>query len=131
MEKKAINPWKWQDHYGFNQAIEISGQQRTLICSGQTSVDAEGNPVHAGDMAAQIAQALDNLEAVLAKAGMTLKNVVRLNMFTTDMDACLGSFGVMVERLGGAGCKQATTLLGVNKLFDASIMVELEATAVA
>jgi enamine deaminase RidA (YjgF/YER057c/UK114 family) len=131
LETKAVNPWTWQDHYGFNQAIEISGQQRTLICSGQTSVDAEGNPVHAGDMAAQIAQALDNLEAVLAQAGMTLKNVVRLNVFTTDMDACLGSFGVMAERLGGAGCKQATTLLGVNKLFDASIMVELEATAVA
>ena len=131
MEKKAVNPWTWQDHYGFNQAIEISGQQRTLICSGQTSVDSEGNPVHAGDMAAQIAQALDNLEAVLTKAGMTLKNVVRLNVYTTDMDACLASFGVMAERLGGAGCKQATTLLGVNKLFDPSIMVELEATAAA
>jgi enamine deaminase RidA (YjgF/YER057c/UK114 family) len=131
VEQRPVNPWTWQDHYGFNQAIEVSGQQRTLICSGQTSVDAEGNPVHAGDMAAQIAQALDNVEAVLAKAGMTLKNVVRLNMYTTDMDACLGSFGVMAERLGAAGCMQATTLLGVNKLFDPSILVELEATAVA
>ncbi|HEV8573410.1 MAG TPA: RidA family protein [Dehalococcoidia bacterium] len=131
MERRAINPWTWQDHYGFNQAIEVSGHQRTLICSGQTSVDAEGNPVHAGDIAAQIAQALDNLEAVLTKAGMTLQNVVRLNMYTTDMDACLGSFGVMAERLGAAGCQQATTLLGVNKLFAPSIMVELEAIAVA
>jgi enamine deaminase RidA (YjgF/YER057c/UK114 family) len=131
LERRAINPWTWQDHYGFNQAIEVSGHQRTLICSGQTSVDAEGNPVHAGDIAAQIAQALDNLEAVLTKAGMTLQNVVRLNMYTTDMDACLGSFGVMAERLGAAGCQQATTLLGVNKLFAPSIMVELEAIAVA
>lgn len=131
MQTKPVNPWSWQDHYGFNQAIEVSGQQRTLICSGQTSVDEEGNPVHAGDMAAQIAKAMDNVEAVLAKAGMTLANVVRLNMYTTDMDACLASFGVMAGRLGAAGCKQATTLLGVNKLFDPAIMIELEATAVA
>jgi enamine deaminase RidA (YjgF/YER057c/UK114 family) len=128
---KAVNPWSWQDHYGFNQAIEVTGQQRTLICSGQTSVDADGTPVHAGDMAAQIAQALDNVEAVLAKGDMTLKNVVRLNAYTTDMDACLASFGVMAERLGAAGCKQATTLLGVAKLFSPDIMIELEATAVA
>jgi enamine deaminase RidA (YjgF/YER057c/UK114 family) len=131
MEQRPVNPWTWQDHYGFNQAIEVSAQQRTLICSGQTSVDGDGNPVHDGDMAAQITQALDNLEAVLAKAEMTLKNVVRLNIYTTDMDACLGGFGVIAERLANAGCKQATTLLGVNKLFAPSIMVELEATAVA
>lgn len=131
METRAINPWTWQDHYGFNQAIEISGQQRLLICSGQTSVDENGAPVNAGDMAAQVTQALDNLEAVLTKAGMTLQNVVRLNVYTTDVDAILGAFGAIPERLGAAGSKQATTLLGVAKLFHPDIMVELEATAVA
>ena len=36
MERRIINPWKWQDNLGFVQANEISGVQRQLICSGQT-----------------------------------------------------------------------------------------------
>ena len=36
MERRIINPWKWQDNFGFVQANEISGVQRQLICSGQT-----------------------------------------------------------------------------------------------
>jgi enamine deaminase RidA (YjgF/YER057c/UK114 family) len=131
LQTRAVNPWKWQDNFGFSQAIELSGQQRMLVCSGQTSVDANGAPVHAGDIAAQIGQALDNLEAVLAEAGMTLKNVVRLNVYTTVVDAILGAFGAIPQRLAAAGCTQATTLLGVNRLFHPDIMVEIEATAAA
>ena len=67
MEKRAINPWTWQDNFGFVQGNEITGAQRVLRCSGQTSVDENGTPVHEGDMAAQAGKALDNLEAVLIR----------------------------------------------------------------
>lgn len=40
MERGIINPWKWQDEYGFVQANEVSGGQRVLYCAGQVSVDA-------------------------------------------------------------------------------------------
>lgn len=30
MERKAINPWAWQDQFGFVQALEVSGAQRVL-----------------------------------------------------------------------------------------------------
>ncbi|MCH7810367.1 MAG: RidA family protein, partial [Chloroflexi bacterium] len=70
MERRAINPWSWQDNFGFVQANEITGAQKVLFCSGQTSVDENGTPVHEGDMASQAVQALDNLEAVLKDAGM-------------------------------------------------------------
>ena len=79
METKAINPWQWQDRAGFSQAIEVRGGQRVVYCSGQTSVDADGNPMYTGDMTKQVNQALDNLESVLREAGLTLANVVRLN----------------------------------------------------
>lgn len=131
MERRAINPWSWQDNFGFVQANEVSGQQRTLICSGQTSVDENGTPVHEGDMAAQCSKALDNVEAVLAGAGMTLANVVRLNIYTTDVDGFLASYGSVAQRLAQSGCKQATTLLGVARLAFPPLMVELEAIAVA
>jgi enamine deaminase RidA (YjgF/YER057c/UK114 family) len=127
---KAINPWKWQDAYGFSQAVEISGATRWLVCSGQTSVDADGNPLHAGNLAAQLRQAMDNLEAVLTGAGLTLADVVRLNYYTTDVSAYLKASGEVAHRFTG-GTPPAGTLLGVAALFHPDILIELEATACA
>ena len=131
METKAINPWQWQDRAGFSQAIEVRGGQRVVYCSGQTSVDADGNPMYTGDMTKQVNQALDNLESVLREAGLTLANVVRLNYYTTDMSAFFSAGPVLGKRLGAAGCKPSSTLLAVAGLFHPDIMLEIEATAVA
>jgi enamine deaminase RidA (YjgF/YER057c/UK114 family) len=131
MERREINPWPWSVAMGYQQAVEVSGDQRTLYCSGQTSVDDTGAPMHAGDMVAQVSLALDNVEAVLAGAGMTLANVVRLNMYTTDVDALMAAFAEIGERLATSGLQQTGTLLGVDRLAFPELMVELEATAVA
>jgi enamine deaminase RidA (YjgF/YER057c/UK114 family) len=130
-QMKYVNPWDWQDKFGYSQAVEVTGATRTLYCAGQTSVDGEGNPMHAGNMEAQLAQAFDNLETVLAKAGMTLANVVRLNYYVTDIPLYFQSSGPAADRLAKAGCKAPGTLLGVASLFHPDVMVELEATAVA
>jgi enamine deaminase RidA (YjgF/YER057c/UK114 family) len=131
VETRKINPWTWQDQFGFSQAIETRNVSRILRCSGQTAVDANGAPQHEGDMAAQMSLALDNLETVLKASDMTLANVVRLDVYVTDMDAALASFGPLAERLGTAGIQPAVTLIGVARLFAPMIMVEIEADAVA
>ena len=131
MQQRPINPWSWSEQFSFSQGVEVTGQQRVLLCAGQTSVDENGSPLNPGDMSAQIGKALDNLEAVLTKADMTLANVIRLNIYTTDVQAIFPAMSVWSSRLGAAGCKPACTLLGVASLFEPSIMVELEATAVA
>jgi len=64
-ERRIINPWNWQDRYGFVQANEISNVNKTLICSGQTAIDAEGKAAYPDDIGAQLKMALDNLEEVL------------------------------------------------------------------
>lgn len=130
MERKAINPWIWQNQFGFSQAIEISEGKKSLYCAGQTSVDAEGKPAHEGDMAGQIRQSLDNLESVLKEAGFSLSDVVRLNYYTTDVDKLFGSYEVLTSRLAEAGCQPASTLLGVTRLAFPELMIEIEATAV-
>jgi enamine deaminase RidA (YjgF/YER057c/UK114 family) len=76
VERTAINPVTWSVEMGFNQGELVSGHTRTLYCSGQTAMSQDGTPQHEGDMAAQVALSLDNLEAVLAEAGMTLENLV-------------------------------------------------------
>ena len=130
MERRVINPWTWQDQFGFVQANEIQGMQRMLICSGQTAINAEGRPEHAGDMRAQLTLALDNLEAVLQAADFTLANVVRLNVYTTDMDRFFEAADILGGRMA-AGAGYATTYLSVARLAFPELLIEIEATAVA
>ena len=130
MERRVVNPWTWQDAFGFVQANEITGAERMLICSGQTSVDENGAPQHAGDMAAQIQLALDNLERVLTDAGFGFGDVMRLNLYTPDVDGFIEHSGTAVKRLADAGAKFTSTLLGVNRLAFPELLIEIEATAV-
>ena len=131
VERTPINPVTWSAELGFNQGELVSGHTRTLYCSGQTAMSGDGKPRHDGDMAAQLALSLDNLEAVLGEAGMSLANLVRLNVYTTDVDLLFPHYGVLASRLGAAGVAPATTMLGVTRLAVPGQMVELEGTAVA
>ena len=130
MEQRKINPWNWQNQYAFSQAIEVSGANRILYCAGQTSVDAEGRPVHVGDMRKQIELALQNLETVLEAAGLTLSDVVRLNYYTTNVDSFFEAYDAATSRLARANCQPASTLLGVARLAFPELLIEIEATAV-
>ncbi|GAB96184.1 enamine deaminase RidA (YjgF/YER057c/UK114 family) [Kineosphaera limosa] len=131
MERTAINPVSWSLAMGFNQGEVVCGQSRTLFISGQTAMSADGAPLHADDMGAQLALAVDNLEAVLHEAGMSLSNLVRLNVYVTDVDALFGHYGVLAGRLGAAGVAPTTTMLEVTRLAVVGQLVELEGTAVA
>ncbi|SDP88122.1 Enamine deaminase RidA, house cleaning of reactive enamine intermediates, YjgF/YER057c/UK114 family [Lentzea jiangxiensis] len=131
VERTPVNPWTWSAELGYHQGEVVTGQTRTLYCAGQTSMNADGKPEHAGDMGAQLALSLDNLEAVLAQAGMALGNLVRLNVFTTDVDLVFRHYGVLAARLGAARVAPPTTMLGVTRLALPDLMVELEGTAVA
>lgn len=131
VERTAVNPVAWSVEMGFNQAELVTGNTRTLYISGQTAMDSEGKPQHEGDMAAQLALTLDNLEAVLSGAGMSLANLVRINVYTTDVGQLFPNYGVLAARLGAAGVAPSTTMLGVTRLAIPGQMVELDGTAVA
>ena len=130
MESRVINPWTWQDRFGFVQAKEVTGAERTLFCAGQTSVDENGQPLHEGRLEAQAMQALDNLETVLREAGFELSDVVRLNTYVTDIAAYREVAPAVGRRLGEAGARFAATLLGITRLALPELLIEIEATAV-
>ena len=131
MDRKAVNPWDWSLKLGYNQAEVIEGASRQLICAGQTAVDATGAPQHPGDMRAQIGLALDNLEDVLAGAGMNLSHIVKLGVYATDVGAALENFALMGMRFGSHQVAPPMTLLGVTQLALPGLMFEIEATAMA
>lgn len=130
MEQRKINPWTWQNQFGFSQAVEVAGGNRVLYCAGQASIDEQGRPVHVGDMPAQIKQAFKNLEAVLKAAGFVLGDVVRLNYYTTDVGSLFAAYEAVTSRLAEAGCQPSSTLLGVGSLAFPELLIEIEATAV-
>lgn len=131
MKSRVINPWSWQDRFGFVQALNAGEVRRLVFCAGQASFDEQGMPLHAGDMRAQFNQALDNLELVLQQAGLALADVVRLNYYTTDVDAFLAVLAATQGRLEAAGCRPTSTLLGVARLAAPDLLIEIEATAAA
>jgi enamine deaminase RidA (YjgF/YER057c/UK114 family) len=62
-------------------------------------------------------------------AGMTVADVVKLNIYTTDVGALLQNFGVLAGRFGGTPDRFASSVLGVASLAGPDLLVALEATA--
>ena len=131
MERREINPTDWLGAFNINHGIEVTGAQRLLYLSGQTSNGPDGAPLHPKDLVAQFRTAWSNLKDALAEADMTPTNIVRLNIYTTDVPGFMAQAGEVVPIFASDGCKPVSTLLGVAALFEPEIMVELEATAVA
>lgn len=127
MEKRIVNPWKWQDERNYVQAVEVKHAESTLYCAGQAAVDADGKSSTA-DMKTQLIQAIQNLEKVLNEAGYDRKHIVRLNVYTTSSEEFLPCFPILQDWIAKHGIRQALTLFEVKSLFE-TLKVELEATA--
>ncbi len=129
MEKRIINPWTYQDNFGYVQAVEVTNQQGTLYCSGQAAMSAEGQP-SSDDMPAQFTQALENLEKVITESGYRCSDIVRLNIFTTSVSELFACFNIFKDWAALRQVRQSSTLLEVKGLFVDSLKVEVEATVV-
>ena len=124
-----INPTAWSAAFGFDQAQLRPAPAQLLTVSGQGPVDDAGALLHEDDPAAQLALAVENVETVLAAAGMDLSDVLRLTIYATDVDAVLAHYDVLAERLARVGATPPMTLVGVARLALPGMLVELEITA--
>lgn len=128
MVKSIINPWSWQDARNYVQAVEVKDVKGTLYVSGQTAISDEGISGNE-DMRSQLIQTIQNLEKVVKEAGYELKNIVRLNIYTTSNAELLENFDVLQNWITKSNIKQTSTVLEVKSLFE-TLKVELEATVV-
>ena len=103
MDRRIINPWTWQDNFGFVQGHEVTGAQRVLYCAGQAATDADGRPVHPEDMAAQLRQSLDG-RAIAIRTALLVAAMIPIVLLAHDL-AILIDHGIAVTRapvaLGG------------------------------
>jgi enamine deaminase RidA (YjgF/YER057c/UK114 family) len=133
MPVELINPEGLPQPEGYAQ-IGVATGTRTVYISGQVARDAAGNPVGTGDLAAQVEQALTNINVAVAAVGGTFADVAKLNIYVVDwtpdkIEAIFAGAAQAATKLGIDPIKPAT-LVGVAALAEPDLLVEIEAVAV-
>jgi enamine deaminase RidA (YjgF/YER057c/UK114 family) len=114
--------------------LSIAEGSRIVFLAGQVARDADGNPVGAGDFAAQVEQAYLNIGRALTEVGGSFDDVAKLTIYVVDWSP--EKYPLLGEGVARAAAKMGVdplkpiTLLGVSALGEPDLMVEVEATAV-
>jgi reactive intermediate/imine deaminase len=128
MEKRQINPWTWQDRFGYSQAWRVDNPGSLVFVAGQGPISADGELVGEGDFDAQARATLENLRAVVEQAGASFDSIVKLTVYLTDIGN-LRDYGRVRAELF-AGHAPAGTAVQVVALAMPGMLLEVDAVAV-
>jgi reactive intermediate/imine deaminase len=124
---ERMNPAGLSTPTGYSHVVSTRGG-RTVYIAGQIALDAQGNLVGKGDLAAQTRQVFANLEVALKAAGATFANVVKTNYYLRDAS----QIAVVREIRAKYFTKElpASTLIEVSRLAQPDFLIEIEVVAV-
>lgn len=108
--------------------VVISTGDTHVHVAGTVALDAHGNLIGDGDMGAQVSAALAGLRRSLRAAGVYPEDVVRLTIYTVDVDAYLAE-GAAQQAAFFGDTVPAMTLLGISRLADPRCLIAFQADA--
>ncbi|MCC6775138.1 MAG: RidA family protein [Hyphomicrobiales bacterium] len=126
MAKRVLNPPSFKVRGSYSPAWEVSSG-RVIYVAGQVPWDAEGRTVCKGDVAGQTRQVFENIRTILAEAGATLDDVVKITIFAADI-----RYRDAINKVRSETFKPpypASTQVAVAALVDPEWLVEIEAVA--
>ena len=131
MKIETLQPDGWKAPRGYANGIAAIGTTKLVFVAGQIAWDKDQKLVGAGDMAAQFAQVLRNVVAVVSAAGGEPQHIVRMTCYVTDKQQY-----VTATREIGAAWREilgkhypAMALVQVAGLLEPGALIEIEATA--
>jgi enamine deaminase RidA (YjgF/YER057c/UK114 family) len=131
MKKQYLNPKELNTPRFYSHAVTAEGTGKLVYVSGQVSWDASGKVVGKGDMRAQSEQVFKNVEAALTAAGAGWDDVIKMNGYMVGMHAeRVGAYREVRQRFLKEGALPASTLVGVERLVDPELLLEVEVVAV-
>jgi enamine deaminase RidA (YjgF/YER057c/UK114 family) len=125
-----LNPDGLSHNPAFSNVAVVSGSVRTIYIGGQDAVDAEGNIVGIGDIAAQTEQVLRNLRTALAAAGAGPEHVVKWNVLVVDGQDFGAGYAAFQRVWGDQPNPPVITAAVVKGLAHPDFLVEMDAIAV-
>ena len=125
-----LNPDGLPRNPAFSNVAVVSGTVRTIYIGGQDAVDAEGNIVGVGDLAAQTEQVLLNLRTALAAADASPEHVVKWNIFVVEGQDFATGYAAFQRVWGDQPNPPVITAAVVKGLARPDLLVEMDAIAV-
>lgn len=130
LNKQFLNPFPTKPN-GYTHVV-VTDCARTIYISGQVPMNEKGEIVGKEDFAAQTRQVFENLKTALAAANANFKEVVKINIYIKDLkpDLHLSVLRSIRDEYVSKENPPASTLAGVQSLYNPAIMIEIEAIAV-
>jgi enamine deaminase RidA (YjgF/YER057c/UK114 family) len=125
-----LNPDRLHRNPAYSQAVVVTGNVSTVYIGGQNAVDASGNVIGRGDLAAQTEQVLENVRVALAAVGASLEHVVKWSVFVVLGQSILRGFEEFQRAWGKRPNPPAVTVVVVAGLANPEFLVEIDAIAV-
>ena len=127
---RYVDPEGLHKNPAFTNVVVVEGPARTVYVGGQDSVDASGNIVGKGDVAAQTEQVLANVRAALAAAGAGPEHVIKWNLFVVEGVSLEAGYSAFQRAWVDTPNPPVITAAFVAGLAHPDFLVEMDAIAV-